>query len=163
MSSRKYTPSVIEPSFGIGRIIYGILEHSYAEVEKNGEKQSMLRLSAAIAPYKCAVLPLTGDSKFNPLVEALEQSFVRANISTKVDTSGTSIGRKYARADEIGVPYAITLDPATLKDQTVTLRDRDTTLQIRIPREQVTDIVNALLKGKMTWKQAQKQFPAFSA
>jgi len=165
ISTLKYTPSVIEPSFGVGRIMYGVLEHSYVvKTQKNGEKQGMLALSPFIAPVKVALLPFGSTPEFMDLVVKLEGEFVLKGMSSKRDNSGASIGRKYARADEIGVPFAISLDFDTIKDpeHSVTIRDRDETTQIRVSLATAVEVVAALVKGKMTWAQARKEHPNFS-
>eukprot|EP00463_Aulacantha_scolymantha_P003588 TRINITY_DN4462_c0_g1_i1.p1 TRINITY_DN4462_c0_g1~~TRINITY_DN4462_c0_g1_i1.p1 ORF type:complete len:123 (-),score=20.46 TRINITY_DN4462_c0_g1_i1:117-485(-) len=112
--------------------MYAILEHSYIEKDKNGEMQKMLHLNSCIAPIKIAILPLGSTPEFIVVVKKIKRQCVQLNLSSKVDTSGASIGRKYARADEIGIPYALTIDFNTLQDNMVTVRDRDTTQQIRV-------------------------------
>eukprot|EP00462_Mataza_sp_D1_P018149 CAMPEP_0175140966 /NCGR_PEP_ID=MMETSP0087-20121206/11817_1 /TAXON_ID=136419 /ORGANISM="Unknown Unknown, Strain D1" /LENGTH=941 /DNA_ID=CAMNT_0016424277 /DNA_START=28 /DNA_END=2853 /DNA_ORIENTATION=+ len=155
----KYTPSVVEPSFGVGRIMYGILEHSYTTRTKNGETQGFLSLSPSIAPVKATILPLGSGQEFDELVSSVEQGFVNLGLSTKTDTSGASIGRKYARSDEIGVPFAITLDFDTPKDNTVTVRDRDSTQQIRLPIKDALEVISSLCTLSTTWAKVYSQWP----
>lgn len=121
-------PHVIEPSFGIDRTVYTILEHAYAEDAIDGEQRIVLRLPASLAPVEVAVFPL---------VKALSEKAVevfrmlrRAGFLVEYDDSGT-IGRRYRRHDEIGTPLAVTIDRESLDDNTVTVRDRDTTKQVR--------------------------------
>lgn len=83
--------------------------------------------------------------------------FAAAGLSHKVDSSGVTIGRKYARTDEIGIPFAVTIDAAT--NDTVTLRERDTTLQIRIPISKVASVVHSLVSGFETWATIYPQYP----
>lgn len=163
VSVEKFLPGVIEPAFGIGRVIYAILEHSYAVREKNGEKQGILKLNPIIAPVKVAMLPIGGTPEFYEITEHLEQQFISLSLSSKVDTSGASIGRKYARADEIGVPFGVTIDFDSIKDpeKNVTIRDRDTTTQIRVPLKLVPKIIHDLIIGRMAWKDAYNKFPKF--
>jgi len=163
ISVLKYTPSVIEPSFGVGRIMYGILEHSYAVREKNGEKSGYLALSPAIAPVKVALLPFGSTPEFMEMVSQLEAGFVSKGMSSKRDTSGASIGRKYARADEIGIPFAVSLDFDTAKDQaqSVTIRDRDCMTQIRIPLKTAVDVIWQLCTSRLTWAEAYEKYPQF--
>ena len=100
VSTRKYTPSVVEPSFGVGRILYAIFEHSYYA---RGDKRQVMRFKPAIAPVKCAVCPLTnGDAKLNAVVDDIARALRRRNVSFKVDSTGASIGKRYSRMDEIG-------------------------------------------------------------
>lgn len=163
VSVEKFLPGVIEPSFGLGRVIYAILEHSYCVREKNGEKQGILRLNPEIAPVKVALLPIETKPAFFSLVTDIEQQLIRLGISSKVDPSGVAIGRKYARADEIGIPFAVTIDAESVSnpDKNVTVRDRDSTQQIRIPAAQVGKVIFQLWKGRMQWKDAYEQYPQF--
>jgi glycyl-tRNA synthetase len=127
---REYTPNVIEPSFGIGRILYSLLEHSWW-VREDDEARNVLSFPAIVAPFKCCLLPLSGNEQFIPLVRKYSRELRQAGISIRTDDSKASIGRRYARNDELGIPYAITIDFDTVEDGTVTLRERDSTTQIR--------------------------------
>lgn len=97
------------------------------------------------------------------MVDDIVDKFVTLNISTKVDISGSSIGRKYARADEIGVPFAITIDFDSLTDHSVTVRERDTLQQVRIPTKDVMMVVFTLVQGERTWSEVYKQWPHFES
>jgi hypothetical protein len=90
----------------------------------------VFRFTPLAAPVKCSVFALMAQAIFQPAVQRLAQALTRAGISRKVDDSGASIGKRYARTDEIGVPFAITVDHTTLADDTVTLRERDSMLQV---------------------------------
>jgi glycyl-tRNA synthetase len=154
-------PHVIEPAFGVGRIIYCILEHSYYTREGD-EKRAVLALKPIIAPVKCSVFPLTADPAYTPLVSKIARSLTDLSISNKVDESGASIGKRYARTDELGIPFAITLDPDTLKDFTVTLRERDSTNQIRVKMDEIASLVLKLTNEEMTWEEALAKYPHFT-
>jgi glycyl-tRNA synthetase len=132
----KFVPHVIEPSYGIDRILYCILEHNYHEGEKKDEVYRILKLDPIIAPIKVGVLPLIGDDRLVNIAKNIDKTLRDAKIKTYYDDGG-SIGRRYARMDEIGTPYCITIDHDTLKDKTVTIRDRDTTKQIRIKQNEI--------------------------
>lgn len=132
----KFVPHVIEPSYGIDRIIYFLLEHNYKEMTKNEEEYTILTLRPQIAPIKVGVFPLTGDDKLVKIAQEIDNGLRGAGIATYYDEGGT-IGRRYARMDEIGTPFCITVDHDTLKDNTVTIRDRDTTMQ---ERKKITDL-----------------------
>lgn len=152
-------PSVIEPSFGIGRIMYTIWEHNF--VVRDAQR-TYLALPPVIAPYKCSVLPLSANDEFKPFTKQLSQLLTNAGISHKVDDSTGSIGRRYARTDEIAIPFAITIDFDSLKEpHTVTLRERDSMQQIRIDISQVTKIVSDLVDLKTTWKDVTAIYPLF--
>ena len=125
--TRSYIPHVIEPSFGIERIINVILEHAY----KKKEDRIILSLNDTIAPYKYAVFPLVKKDGLDSKATEIYNLIKAKDARTLYDDDG-SIGRRYARVDEIGVPKAITIDYQTLEDNTVTIRKRDTWQQTRI-------------------------------
>jgi glycyl-tRNA synthetase len=139
----RFVPYVIEPTFGVDRTILVVLLDAYDEeatVDVNGKPDTriVLRLAPAIAPYKAAILPLM---KRPELSEVARDLFDRVQAETtylvEYDETG-NIGKRYRRQDEIGTPYCFTIDYDTLEDQTVTVRDRDTTDQERIPLLEVT-------------------------
>ncbi|KAI8971877.1 glycyl-tRNA synthetase [Mycotypha africana] len=137
---REYIPNVIEPSFGIGRILYSLLEHVWW-VRDDDEDRNVLSFPAVVAPFKCCLLPLSGNEAFEPFVRKYSRALRQAGVSTRTDDSKASIGRRYARNDELGIPYAITIDFDTVKDGTVTLRERDSTKQIRDTFENILKIL----------------------
>jgi glycyl-tRNA synthetase len=132
-----YVPHVIEPAAGVGRAVLALLCDAYDTDELGGEKRTVLRLDPAMAPVKVAVLPLLRKDghpeKAREVYEAL-----RPRMSAEYDEGG-AIGRRYRRQDEIGTPYAVTIDHQTLEDRTVTLRDRDTLAQERLPIDGLAD------------------------
>jgi len=130
-TSEKFVPHVIEPSYGIDRILYFILEHNYVEEKKKDEEYTILKLNPLIAPIKTGVFPLISDEKLIRIAQRIDAELRTAGISTFYDESGT-IGRRYARMDEIGTPFCITIDHDSLNDNQVTVRDRNTTKQDRI-------------------------------
>jgi len=134
--SDPFIPHVIEPSFGIGRLFLAILASAYTEDEVEGEKRIYLNLPANIAPIKVAVFPLLKNKP--ELVEKAHEIYknLKKEIGAGVmwDDNG-NIGKRYRRQDEIGTPYCVTVDFQTLQDNTVTLRNRDTTEQQRIKIE----------------------------
>jgi glycyl-tRNA synthetase len=136
------TPHVIEPSFGIDRTVYTILEHAYDEDAVDGEERIVLRLPASLAPVEVAVFPLV-----KALSEKATEVFLllrRAGFVVEYDDSGT-IGRRYRRHDEIGTPFAVTIDRETLEHSTVTVRDRDTTKQVRRLISSLPDALREML------------------
>jgi len=132
-TGEKFIPHVIEPSFGIDRIVYFIIEHNYKEIEKKDEEYRLLKFSPYIAPIKTGVFPLISDENLVYIAKQIDMEIRNAGIESYYDEGGT-IGRRYARMDEIGTPFCITVDHDSLKDQTVTVRDRDSTKQIRLHR-----------------------------
>uniref|UniRef100_A0A336M2S1 Glycine--tRNA ligase n=1 Tax=Culicoides sonorensis TaxID=179676 RepID=A0A336M2S1_CULSO len=155
-------PSVIEPSFGIGRIMYSLLEHRF-RMRDGDEQRCFFSLPPVVAPLKCSVLPLSNNPEFMPFVKKISQALTRVDVSHKVDDSSGSIGKRYARTDEIAIPYGITIDFDTVKQtpSSVTLRERDTMTQVRIPIDALADVVKELALGRLTWEQVQSKYPKF--
>lgn len=157
----EFIPSVIEPSFGIGRIMYSLLEHSF-QCREGDEQRCYFTLPPLVAPLKCSILPLSNNADFQPYTQKLSSALTKAELSHKVDDSSGSIGRRYARTDEIAIPYGITVDFDTLKEpHTVTLRDRDTMKQVRIGIDAVVGVVKDLATARLDWTQVAGQYPAF--
>lgn len=133
-TNEKYIPYVIEPSVGADRVTLAFLCNAYEEQELGeGDTRIVLHLHPALAPYKVAILPLS--KKLNDKADEVFQTLAKA-FPVDYDEAG-SIGKRYRRQDEIGTPYCITVDFDTLEDNQVTVRDRDTMEQIRIPIDQV--------------------------
>ncbi|XP_071157632.1 glycine--tRNA ligase-like [Mytilus edulis] len=154
-------PSVIEPSFGIGRVMYSVFEHNF-KMREGDEQRTYLSLPAEIAPYKCSVLPLSGNKEFHILVKELSKALTMHDISHKVDDSSGSIGRRYARTDQISIPFGITIDFDSLKAPfTATLRERDSTKQVRAPVEELPKMVQDLSIGRRTWDDILNNYPLF--
>mmetsp|Transcript_14981 Transcript_14981/g.21200 ORF Transcript_14981/g.21200 Transcript_14981/m.21200 type:complete len:709 (+) Transcript_14981:111-2237(+) len=153
----KFTPSVIEPSFGMGRILYSLLEHSFGQREAD-EQRCVMKFKANVAPYKCAVLPISSSPEANAVVDEIAADLMDSDMATRVDKSTAALGRRYARVDEIGVPFAVTVDFESLVDGTVTLRERDSMQQIRLPKDEVTPLVFAFVHDKITWEQATHKY-----
>ncbi|MAH98303.1 MAG: glycine--tRNA ligase [Euryarchaeota archaeon] len=127
-----FTPHVIEPAFGIDRIIWHILDHNFLELEKEDESYTILSLNSSISPYDIAIFPLFDKDGMDDMAREIFSSIKsETGIMANLDTGG-SIGRRYARADEIGIPWAATVDHQSLKDNTVTIRRRDDQKQIRV-------------------------------
>ncbi|KFD57737.1 hypothetical protein M514_01407 [Trichuris suis] len=157
----EFVPSVIEPSFGIGRIMYAVCEHSF-RTRKGDEQRTYLALPTVVAPYKCSILPLSAQSEFQPFIQRLSTLLTDLSISHKIDDSGGSIGRRYARTDEIAIPFAITIDFDSLTfPHTATLRERDSMTQVRTPLDELPGIVNALVCGALSWEEVLEKFPRF--
>jgi len=150
----------VEPSFGIGRILYCILECNF-KVRENDDKRTWLNLPPLIAPTKCSVLPLSNSPEFTPYVENLSAALRKLGIPNKVEDSSGSIGRRYARTDELGIPFGITIDFDTMKEQSVTVRDRNSCSQIRVPVSDTPDLINKLCTEQMTWGAAKEKYPEF--
>lgn len=158
---REYIPNVIEPSFGIGRIFYSLIEHSYW-VREGDEQRAVLSFPPCVAPIKCLLTPISHQDEFVPVLKDIASKLRTHNISNRVDDSSNTIGRRYARNDELGIPFGITIDFQTTKDQTVTLRERDSTMQVRDTIDTVVGLVDKLVQGKMEWKDVLANHKAFT-
>ncbi len=143
ITNAKYVPYVIEPSLGADRVLLAFLANAYRE-ENVGENDTrvVMKFHPALAPVKVAVLPL--QKKLGEKAQEV-YAMLSKHFTTDYDETG-SIGKRYRREDEIGTPYCVTVDFDTLEDNTVTLRDRDTMEQIRLPISELTDYVQARLE-----------------
>ncbi|KAL8683703.1 MAG: hypothetical protein Q9186_000337 [Xanthomendoza sp. 1 TL-2023] len=159
--TREYTPNVIEPAFGIGRILYSLIEHVYWSRE-GAEERGVLSFPPPIAPTKVLIAPLSGVADFKPLVTRMSQMLRRLGISSRVDDSSATIGKRYSRNDELGTPLGITIDFQTLQDKTYTLRDRDSTKQVRSDEYTICAAIQSLVEGHQTWADVQKELPEFT-
>jgi len=145
ITGEKFVPHVIEPSFGIDRIVYFVMEHNYKEVKKKDEEYRILTFSPHIAPIKVGVFPLTSDEKLVEIAKKIDELLRNEGISSYYDDGGT-IGRRYARMDEVGTPFCITVDNDTLNDHKITVRDRDSTRQVRINREDLLNYIKEKIR-----------------
>lgn len=152
-TTREYTPNVIEPSFGFGRILYALLEHSFWCREQDVER-GVLSLPTLVAPTKVLIVPLSAKAEFDPLIEEVSTKLRKAGIFSRIDDSSATIGKRYARNDELGTPFGVTLDFASLQNRTMTLRERDTTDQLIGPIDDVIAVVTELVEGSLTWQDA---------
>jgi glycyl-tRNA synthetase len=138
--NESYTPYVIETSIGVDRMFLSIISASYKEEElENGESRVVLKLPAALAPVKLAVMPLV---KKDGLPEKAQEIIddLKFHFNCQYDEKD-SIGKRYRRQDAIGTPYCVTVDHQTLEDNTVTLRNRDTMLQERVSVSELNSII----------------------
>lgn len=142
VTNNKFIPYCIEPSLGVERVLLAFLTNAYVEEEVEGEIRSVLKLHHALAPYKIAVLPLMKklEGKAEEVYSELSKYF-----ATTYDVTA-SIGKRYRRQDEIGTPYCVTIDFDTLEDNTVTIRERDTMSQIRMPIAELKEYFNKVLE-----------------
>lgn len=159
--TESFTPFVIEPSFGIGRLIYACLEHNYDCREKDVERR-FFTIPPLVAPYKCSVLPISNKPEFDPFISTISAGLKNFSLAHKVDKSSGSIGKRYARTDEIAVPFGVTVDFHTVKitPATVTLRDRDSLDQIRVPVQDTANLINDMASQRQTWMQVAARYPS---
>jgi glycyl-tRNA synthetase len=128
---RHYLPHVVEPAAGADRATLAFMLSAYAEDEVKGEKRTVMRLHPRLAPVKVAVLPLSKNEQLAPLASEIAAT-LRPHLQIDTDTAG-AIGRRYRRQDEVGTPYCVTVDFESLDDHAVTVRERDSMDQERIP------------------------------
>jgi glycyl-tRNA synthetase len=144
-TGQRYVPYVIEPAVGPDRIMLAFLIDAYTEEEVRGEERTVLKLHPRIAPTKAAVFPLSKKKPVSTIARELYDD-LKGDYRIFYDDSG-SIGRRYRRQDEAGTPFCVTVDFDTIEDKRVTIRDRDTLKQERVPLAAVRDRLKALISG----------------
>jgi glycyl-tRNA synthetase len=144
-TGERYVPYVIEPAVGPDRIMLAFLVDAYTEEEVRGEERTLLKLHPRIAPTKAAVFPLSKKEPVSTIARELYDD-LKGDYRIFYDDSG-SIGRRYRRQDEAGTPFCVTVDFDTIEDKEVTIRDRDTLEQERVPLAAVRDRLKALISG----------------
>ncbi|WP_018257477.1 glycine--tRNA ligase [Halomicrobium katesii] len=160
-SGEHITPHVVEPSLGIDRALYTALDHSYREDEVDGEERTYLALPQEVAPTTVGVFPLMDRDGMGEYARDLVEELRAAGLAVTYDDSG-AIGRRYRRQDEVGTPFCVTVDYATLGEarddegepaapDTVTVRERDTTAQKRVPVADLPETLRALRDGERTF------------
>jgi glycyl-tRNA synthetase len=143
-AGESYIPHVVEPSFGLDRIFFALMDAALSRYEKEGEPYTILKLDPRIAPVTVCVFPLMKKDGLDTLAEAMHGELAAAGLAAEYDDSG-SIGKRYARADEIGVPWCVTIDYESLNDKAATLRHRDTQMQERVALSNMRAHIQALL------------------
>jgi glycyl-tRNA synthetase len=141
-TGRRFTPHVVEPSFGAERVVYSTLEYAYSR----SEDRVILRIPIHLAPVQITVFPLMAKDGLSEIGREIADLVAAKGFDVEYDDTGT-IGKRYARADEIGVPISVTVDYQTRKDQTVTLRDRDTWQQVRTLWRDIPELTREFFKG----------------
>ncbi|OEU42972.1 glycine--tRNA ligase [Methanosarcina sp. Ant1] len=187
VSGENVIPHVIEPSYGIDRIFYGVMEHAFDEenvaqkateaglkgaeeagkeseavkdeneVEGEEEARLVMHFSSAVAPVQVAVLPLLTRKELSDPAKEIVVKLREKTLLVNYDDSGT-IGRRYRRNDEIGTPYSVTVDYDTLEDGTVTIRDRDSMRQVRAPIKEIENVLYELIYRGRGFESAGKPF-----
>ena len=187
VSGESFLPHVIEPSYGIDRIFYGVMEHAFDEeniakkvaefgikgteeigkeyeyvkddkdAELEEEDRLVMHFSSAVSPVQVAVLPLLTRKELATPAKEIVAKLKENALLVNYDDSGT-IGRRYRRNDEIGTPYSITVDYDTLEDGTVTIRDRDSMRQIRYPIKGIENVIFGLIYRGNSFESAGKPF-----
>ncbi|KAL0282131.1 UNVERIFIED_CONTAM: Glycine--tRNA ligase, mitochondrial 1 [Sesamum angustifolium] len=142
-------------------IIYCLYEHSfYTRPSKDGDEQlNVFRFPPLVAPIKCTVFPLVQNQQYEEVARNIARALTTVGISYKIDITGTSIGKRYARTDELGVPFAITVDSTS----SVTVRERDSKQQIRVNVDEVASVVKEVTDGVSTWADVLWRYPTHSS
>jgi len=144
---RRFIPHVVEPSFGSDRLVYIALEYAY----KTKENRALLSLPRELAPIQVGVFPLVSKDGLPERAKQVYQMLINEGFTPEWDESG-SIGRRYARADEVGTPLGVTIDYKTLEDHTVTIRDRETWRQVRSKIEELPELLHAYFRHKIEFE-----------
>ena len=148
----KFVPHVLELSFGVDRNFVALMSLAY---EHNKERDNIiLHLNPKLAPYTAGVFPIVKGAKYEKLAGNIVKD-LRKEFSILYDKSG-SIGRRYARNDEMGTPFTITIDEDSLRKKTATIRDRDTTKQVRVKIDELKDVLRKLVAGEIKFEKAGK-------
>ncbi|MFC7018427.1 MULTISPECIES: glycine--tRNA ligase [Haloarcula] len=149
-SGEHVTPHVVEPSFGVGRIVYTVLAHAYSTDEVDGEARTYLDLPPEQAPTTVGVFPLMDKDGMDDDAREIAGALRAAGHAVTYDDSG-AIGRRYRRQDEVGTPYCVTVDYESLEEDTVTLRERDSTEQKRVSIDGLAETLDQLTTGETTF------------
>lgn len=147
-TGRRAVPHVVEPSYGAERSVYSALEYAYTRVKD----RVVLKLPYNLVPLDMMILPLMGKDGLPEAAQEITEFLTQQDFQVEYDDTGT-IGRRYARADEVGVPVSVTVDYQTLKNGTVTLRDRDTWQQVRNGWKAIPELVRELLAGRLKFSE----------
>ncbi|NUC74146.1 glycine--tRNA ligase [Haloterrigena sp. SYSU A558-1] len=144
------TPHVVEPSFGVDRLVYTVLHHAYREDEVADEERTYLELEPEVAPTFVGVFPLQNDDELESQANEIVADLREVGLSVTYDDSG-NIGRRYRRQDEVGTPFCVTVDYETVEDEetTVTVRERDTTDQKRLPVDDLAETLSSIREGDL--------------
>jgi len=147
VTGEEFTPHVLEPSYGVDRIIYSVMEKAFEAEEVEGRERRLMELPRDLAPTDVAVFPLLDDEEMERVSEQLARELRERGFVVEVDDSG-NIGRRYRRQDEVGTPVAVTVDPEGLEARSVTLRDRDSMEQVRVDLDDAAEKVGEFLEGE---------------
>ena len=120
----------------------------------------MLSFPPIVAPTKVLLVPLSGHESFKPLLKKISHKLRVLGVSSRIDDSGASIGKRYSRNDELGTPLGITVDFQSVTDDTYTLRDRDSTKQVRADADKILSAIKALVDGVKVWADIEEELPA---
>lgn len=161
-SGEHVTPHVVEPSFGVDRLVYAALAHAYREDRVDGEERTYLSLPPELAPTTVGVFPLMDRDGLGERARRVARELREAGFEVAYDDSG-NIGRRYRRQDEVGTPFCVTVDYETTENETVTLRERDSTEQMRVPIAELSADLVDLREGSRTFDSIEDEYEELSA
>merc|ERR1711971_309865 len=115
-----------------------------------------------VAPIKVALLPLSRDGGLEKIANSIHRAMTDEAITSRLDDSSGAVGRRYVRADEAGIPFAVTIDFQTLKDESVTIRERDSKMQLRVPGSEIVNLLISLANERISWQDAAHKYPAMT-
>lgn len=121
----------------------------------------VLSFPPTVSPTKVLLVPLSTNPAFKPFVTKLSKRLRQLGISSKIDASSATIGKRYSRNDELGTPLGVTIDFQTVQDGTLTLRDRDSMLQVRADEDKILEAIRAIVDGSKSWADVEKELPKF--
>ena len=147
----RFVPHVVEPSYGLDRLMYIVLENSYEEKDK----RIVMHFPKELAPYQVAVFPIVKKDGIAEKAQEIHRLLLKKGFWATYDQGG-SIGRRYARVDEIGTPLAVAVDYDTMEKGILTIRDRDTWEQVKLSIEDLSDALDAYFKGEKTFLELGK-------
>ncbi|MFB6108604.1 MAG: glycine--tRNA ligase [Haloplanus sp.] len=156
------TPHVVEPSFGVDRTVYTLVAHAYSEDRVDDEARTYLSLDPEVAPTDVAVFPLVSDDDLESLADEVVADLRETGLSVTYDDSG-NIGRRYRRQDEVGTPVCVTVDHEGVEGDgptTVTVRERDSTAQVRVPVADLAERLAAVRSGRDTFETLRAEYEA---
>ena len=156
ITTRQFIPNVIEPSMGVGRVMTCLFEQAF----NIREDRRILSLRPFMAPYKVVLLPISSKMIPAEMMHNIRNNLRKNGLASQIDAAGVSIGKRYARADELGTPFAITMDEQTVKNGAVTLRERDSTKQVRGNIDEIIKAIVNLVNGTEKWEDITKRFDA---
>lgn len=148
-TGQKIIPHVVEPSYGIDRMLYCTMEHALREEEG----RTWLAFPAIIAPVKVQLLPIVKDEGMESFATKLKDGLIDAGVHATIAVKD-SLGKRYMKADEVGVPYCVTVDRQTLEDDTVTIRDRDSRKQVRLGAKNLVSTISSIISGTLPFEKA---------
>ena len=162
MLEKVVLPEVIEPSFGIDRLIQAVLEHNFKQRQSN-KTRGFFTFPNRISPYKVGVVLAYQNEIYSGLTENILSKLRAAEIDFRWIDNQSVMSKKYIEMDELGVPYVLTIDKRSLEDQTVTIRNRDTLEQVRVEIEDISKIINSLVLGDVSFDDLIEKYGLFNS